>query len=415
MPAREALPGTAARAHVHGAGPEPAARRAMPCRSVPCYMPCRAAARFPLHYKTLTALSLPSKPYYAGIQGSSSDPCRFFNGSVQARGRPASRSSHPPAPLRPRPPGARSAAPSPAAPSRQRTDTKRGSEAPRRAGERPRRGEDPARLSCRRLRGASPTAPTARAPPQPPVRPGRARRSPSATAPPHSTARSDATAAATAASQRGRAVPPGGQSAPCARGSAAAADGRGGAALRCAAGRAVQSGRSARRLRSFPEQRGRFRSAARHCRWSVPRGDPSRGVSSSPLRPATAREGRAEPLCSVGPLLGSPAAHREGSGTALPALPPCGPERPSSGSLDGFAGTGGERRRRPLVGLSYRRGAGGGERAAAEFRARPLPCNAARAVQCARLRCSTRGGARRSSVRRSPSGAARRSCPGPRR
>lgn len=184
--------------------------------------------------------------------------------------------------------------------------------------------------------------------------------------------------------------------------------------LRCAAGRAVQSGRSAHRLRSFPEQRGRFRSAARHCRWSVPRGDPSRGVSSSPLRPATAREGRAEPLCSVGPLLGSPAAHREGSGTALPALPPCGPERPSSGSLDGFAGTGGERRRRPLVGLSYRRGAGGGERAAAEFRARPLPCNAARAVQCARLRCSTRGGARRSSVRRSPSGAARRSCPGPR-
>lgn len=223
----------------------------MPCRSVPCYMPCRAAARFPLHYKTLTALSLPSKPYYAGIQGSSSDPCRFFNGSVQARGRPASRSSHPPAPLRPRPPGARSAAPSPAAPSRQRTDTKRGSEAPRRAGERPRRGEDPARLSCRRLRGASPTAPTARAPPQPPVRPGRARRSPSATAPPHSTARSDATAAATAASQRGRAVPPGGQSAPCARGSAAAADGRGGAVLRCAALR-CREGRPVGALRPPP-------------------------------------------------------------------------------------------------------------------------------------------------------------------
>lgn len=182
--------------------------------------------------------------------------------------------------------------------------------------------------------------------------------------------------------------------------------------LRCAAGRAVQSGRSARRLRSFPEQRGRFRSAARHCRWSVPRGDPSRGVSSSPLRPATAREGRAEPLCSVGPLLGSPAAHREGSGTALPALPPCGPERPSSGSLDGFAGTGGERRRRPLVGLSYRRGAGGGgnglRRNSGPGRCRAMrhaPCNArgcaapheaARAApQSAALRAVPPGGAAR--------------------
>lgn len=247
-------------------------------------MPCRAAARFPLHYKTLTALSLPSKPYYAGIQGSSSDPCRFFNGSVQARGRPASRSSHPPAPLRPRPPGARSAAPSPAAPSRQRTDTKRGSEAPRRAGERPRRGEDPARLSCRRLRGASPTAPTARAPPQPPVRPGRARRSPSATAPPHSTARSDATAAATAASQRGRAVPPGGQSAPCARGSAAAADGRGGAALRCAA------------LQGGPSSRGAPPTAFAPFRSSAVGSAPLPGIAAGPCRGATPAETSPRPL-----------------------------------------------------------------------------------------------------------------------
>lgn len=357
-PAREALRGTAVRPHGRGAGPEPAA-----CRAVPPLGSHRAT-------KLITALCLPIKPYYADIRSSSSDARRFSKRSVQARRPPAPRSAHLPAPLRLRPRWARSATLSPAAPqphtrqgrpaarspgplvlrraaSRpqpQRIDTKSGSAAPRRAGNGPGAGRSPhvspAAAAGLRPPPHHPTAPTA-CPPRP---------SPALTVRHSSAAPSAATPGATAATQRGRAVSRGGQSAPGARGPAAAADGMGGAALRRAGG-----GPSCRG--APPAAFGPFRSPAAASA-VLP------GVVAAPCRGAAPAEASPLPLIApqrcAGLLLGAPAAHRKGSGTAVPALPPCGSAQsllmvPLVPAVIG----GGEQCRPRLVRLSYRRGRNG--------------------------------------------------------
>lgn len=366
-PAREALRGTAVRPHGRGAGPEPAA-----CRAVPPLGSHRAT-------KLITALCLPIKPYYADIRSSSSDARRFSKRSVQARRPPAPRSAHLPAPLRLRPRWARSATLSPAAPQPHTRQGRpaAGSPQPGPAGaaesgepppaaahrhkerlggaqegrERPRSGAEPARLA-RRRRGASPTA----APPHRPNGPGPAatacppRPSPALTVRHSSAAPSAATPGATAATQRGRAVSRGGQSAPGARGPAAAADGMGGAALRRAGG-----GPSCRG--APPAAFGPFRSPAAASAVLL-------GVVAAPCRGAAPAEASPLPLIApqrcAGLLLGAPAAHRKVSGTAVPALPPCGSAQsllmvPLVPAVIG----GGEQCRPRLVRLSYRRGRNG--------------------------------------------------------